>query len=48
MTCVAQHKKAIRWEINPLTNVMTKRCPRCGYILESKVKESDPNPDQIA
>lgn len=27
------HGSPIRWELNPKTNVKTKRCPRCGAIL---------------
>lgn len=27
------------WEMNPITNVHTRRCVRCGYILESVLKE---------
>lgn len=27
------------WEINPKTGVMTRRCPICGHIHETKQKK---------
>lgn len=28
------HPAASRWEVNPVTRVYTRRCVRCGAVLE--------------
>lgn len=28
-----EHRRPVRWEVNPTTGVKTKRCPKCGLVI---------------